>query len=586
MKHTVILSLAGGALASFTGNINYFSPSLNHPELGVSIRKVAARTYAKSPWDPKVLNFTHGVASGDPYEDSVILWTRIAPTSDNDKSNVTVSGHVDLFSHEVDDYIKASKAPVCVDWKISTTKDLKTLANSGTAYTSSDVDFTVKVEARKLQPFTQYYYQFTVCDSNNTSPLGRTKTIPAKDGKASQPIKLAVYSCSNYPFGFFNAYGNTVRKDSVDYVIHLGDYIYEYKNGDYGWGDAYGRVPEPNNEIHTLYDYRKRIAQYRTDLDLYASHQQFPWIPVWDDHEVADNTWKAGSAHLNNSEDSFLAAGGISADQRKMNAVRAYFEWMPIRQYDRDVTDVYYNTHFTQAISDDTNRSLMGPRQEQWFYRMLRESSRRGTAWRVVGNQIIFSRLNQSGSYNMDAWDGYQANRNRTFANLYDHKINNTLFLAGDSHASWVSDLVWLGEHAYDNVTGAGSVGVEFAGSAVSSPSPVGQNITLANANARSAAMVAANRELQWQDFYYRGYYELSIGYDAVNASFFGVPTTKTRNGYEISLSNFTVLAGANRLQRSVSHGVVESGALQSGKPTGTNLTHDTATGKWFVFKE
>lgn len=156
MKQTLALSFAGAALASFTGNINYFSPSLHHPELGVSIRKVAARTYAKSPWDPKVLNFTHGIASGDPYEDSVILWTRIAPTSDNDKSNVTVSGHVDLYSHEVDDYVKASKAPVCVEWKISTGEDLKTVADSGTAYTSSDVDFTVKVEAKKLKPFTTY----------------------------------------------------------------------------------------------------------------------------------------------------------------------------------------------------------------------------------------------------------------------------------------------------------------------------------------------------------------------------------------------------------------------------------------------
>jgi alkaline phosphatase D len=148
MKNALLLSLAGagGALASFASNINYFSPSLHHPELGVSVRKIAARTYAKSPWDPKVLNFTHGVASGDPYEDSVILWTRISPTSDNDKSNVTVSGHVDLYSHEVDDFVKASKAPVCVEWKISTLKDLTEASDSGTAYTSSDVDFTVKVK--------------------------------------------------------------------------------------------------------------------------------------------------------------------------------------------------------------------------------------------------------------------------------------------------------------------------------------------------------------------------------------------------------------------------------------------------------
>ena len=121
--------------------------------------------------------------------------------------------------------------------------------------------------------------------------------------------------------------GNTVRKDSVDYVVHLGDYIYEYANGEYGWGNSLERVPLPDREIITLYDYRKRIATYRTDLDLVASHQQFPWIPVWDDHEVADNTWRDGMAELNNTEDSFIREGGIAVDQRKLHAVRAYFEW-------------------------------------------------------------------------------------------------------------------------------------------------------------------------------------------------------------------------------------------------------------------
>lgn len=127
-------------------------------------------------------------------------------------------------------------------------------------------------------------YQFNICNSNNVSSIGRTKTIPSKGDKVNTSIKLAVYSCSNYPFGFFNAFGNPARKDSVDYVIHLGDYIYEDKNGDYGWGNSIGRIPLPDREIYTLYDYRKRLATYRTDLDLLLSRQQFPWIPVWDDH--------------------------------------------------------------------------------------------------------------------------------------------------------------------------------------------------------------------------------------------------------------------------------------------------------------
>jgi alkaline phosphatase D len=204
----------------------------------------------------------------------------------------------------------------------------------------------------------------------------------------------------------------------------------------------------------------------------------------------------------------------------------------------------------------------------------------------------VFSRINESIAYgdenplDYDAWDGYQANKNRTLAHLYDNKINNTIFLAGDSHASWVSDLVWLDTHPYDPETGEGSIGVEFAGSAVSSPCPYGQNITLANANNYSSLLTAANRELQWQDLYYRGYYEISVSKEAVNASFFGMPTIATRNGYEISLANFTVMNGANKLLRSgstVAGGVAESGSLKYGTVSGTNITNDTATGLYFI---
>ncbi|KAH0436334.1 alkaline phosphatase [Colletotrichum camelliae] len=595
------LALAITASAAFTGNLNYLSPSKHHASLGISIRKVAKRTYANSPWDPAKLNFTHGVASGDPYDDSVILWTRAAPNMENDKSNVTVSGYVPLYDHSTDNYVQKSDSPVCVDWKIATDDKLDSVVDSGTAYTSSDVDFTVK---------------FSVCNSNNTSPVGRTKTIPSKDAKVDSPVRISVYSCSNFPFGFFNAYGNPVRKESVDYVVHLGDYIYEYGNGEYGWGNSLDRIPLPDRQIYTLYDYRKRLATYRTDLDLLASHQQFPWIPVWDDHEVSDNTWRDGASELNNTEESFIMDGGVSVDQRKMNAVlpirqvdmddnlRIWRDFsfgnlfdlimLDTRQYDRAITDVYWNTDYVNSIKNEASRSLMGPRQETWFYRTLRDSSTRGAQWRVIGNQIIFSRMNESLSFgaenpfNTDQWDGYQANRNRTFEVLYEQNVSNNIFLAGDSHASWVSDLVWLGEHEYDQNTGSGSVGVEFAGSAVSSPCPAGQNISLANANVGSAWLTNANRELQWQDLFYRGYYELSIDYNAINASFFGIPTTRIKQGYEISLANFTVFAGENKLHRqngtTAVGGVAESGSLKNGRVVQTNITHDTASGDYLKY--
>lgn len=185
-----------------------------------------------------------------------------------------------------------------------------------------------QVEATGLQPFTQYYYQFTVCNSNNKSPVGRTKTTPNANDKTAA-VSVAVYSCSNYNFGFFNAFGNPARKNSVDYVLHLGDFIYEYAEGAYGWGWSIDRITQPNVETRTLYDYRKRHATYRADLDSRESFASFAWIPVWDDHEVADNTYRDGMADQNNTEASFIQYdiefGGerVSFDQRKMNAVRA-----------------------------------------------------------------------------------------------------------------------------------------------------------------------------------------------------------------------------------------------------------------------
>ncbi|KAL8688249.1 MAG: hypothetical protein Q9224_004932, partial [Gallowayella concinna] len=574
-----LLAGAGVAAASYATNLNYRSPSHNHPGLGLSIHKVNKRHAGSAAYPASQLNFTHGVASGDPYPNSVILWTRCAPMSDDVKSNATVTGYVPLYN-PVPIYGAAnetgppSTAPICLTYKVSKDKSLASTADSGTVYTSSDTDYTVKVEASGLSPYTQYYYQFSVCGSSNvTSPLGRTKTTPAANDLVTK-IALAIYSCSNFPFGFFNAYGNSARKDSVDYVIHLGDYIYEYANGEYGYGQSIGRIPLPNRQIYTLYDYRKRLATYRTDLDLLLSHQQFPWIPVWDDHEVADNTYRDGSSELNNTEASFIKDGGVSTDQRKMNAVRAYFEWMPIRQvemddnlriwrsfsigslldlvildtrqYDRSITDLYWNTHYVNTISNDAGRSMMGSRQENWFFNQLISSKQRGATWRVIGSQTVFSRLNESLAYgnvnplNFDAWDGYQANRNRTFQTLYENDIGNNIVVSGDSHANWVSDLVWLDHTPYNPSSGDGSIGVEFAGSAVSSPSPAGQNISIAAANNASRALIAANRELQWSELYYRGYFELHIGHDAVNASYFGLPTLINRNPNEISLANFT----------------------------------------------
>ncbi|PGH02272.1 alkaline phosphatase D [Blastomyces parvus] len=598
------LALAGLALspiasASFSYNLNYRSPSHNHPGMGIAINKVHKRNVPSAPFNPEDLFFTHSVASGDPYPNSVILWTRVSPTNESSDSNVTVSGTAPLYDHDNDRYVSVSTSPVCVEYKVAKDDKMRKVVTVGEVWTSSDVDYTVKVEATGLKPYTTYYYQFTVCNSKNSSPIGRTKTTPRKGDKVKKDINLSVFSCANYPQGFFNAYGNAARKDNADYVVHLGDYIYEYEEGGYGWGWSMDRIPQPaDHNIKSLLDYRKRYASYRTDADLVYSHQNFPWITVWDDHEVEDNIWKAGSSAMNNTEESFVKAGGISIDQVKANAVRAHFEWMPIRQvdmddslriwrnfeigdlfslimldtrvYDRSITDLYWNRVYLDKIRDEQSRSLLGPRQETWFYRQLKESAKRNVKWRVVGQQILISDIAYGEGYNPDAWDGYRANKNRTFSTILDNKIDNTIFLAGDTHASYVSDLVYTGHGEYDPKSGSGAIGVEFGGSGVTSPGPVGQNGTLAKGVETSKEFVKNSTPLQWQDSYYRGYYELKINHKRVIADFFGIPDIRTRNGKEIKLATFEVLDGANKLTRNEKGepvvGKAVGGALKTGE--------------------
>lgn len=222
------------------------------------------------------------------------------------------------------------------------------------------------------------------------------------------------------------------------------------------------------------------------------------------------------------------------------------------------------------------------------FYNKLSASAQRGSRWRIIGSQTVFSRINESivyGShaFNVDAWNGYQANRNRTLHHLTSNNIGNNIVISGDSHASWVSDLVWHDHSNYSSVDGSGSLGVEFAGSAVTSPCPYGKDLNIAAANNYSTWLTSNNVELQWQELYYRGYFELHLSYDEVNASYFGLPSILTRNAYEIPLANFTVKSGANRLQRPIAGGVAESGSLKFGAIKQTNITNDTATGQWSV---
>lgn len=238
--------------------------------------------------------FTHGVASGDPLADRVILWTRFVP-SGGTATNATVA------------------------WEVASDNAFNTIISHGTAKTGPKQDFTVKVDAKGLSPASRYFYRFSA--EGQQSPVGQTKTLPSTGAKHAS---MAVISCANYPQGFFNVYRELASRN-VDMILHLGDYIYEYADGVYSNDAAVanGRAIKPKNELVVIEDYRTRYALYRGDPDLQAAHAAHPFICVWDDHEICNNTWKAGAENHNEDEGDFEA--------RKEAAIRAYHEWMPIR---------------------------------------------------------------------------------------------------------------------------------------------------------------------------------------------------------------------------------------------------------------
>lgn len=456
-------------------------------------------------------DFLHGVASGDPLQDKVILWTRLTP--------------VDL------------SARLKVTWEIATDDQFKLNLKTGVVQTTKTDDFTVKVDATGLQADTIYYYRFHF--GNKTSLVGQTKTLPVSTNKVS----FAVCSCSNYPAGYFYVY-REIAKQNVDVVIHLGDYIYEYGSDGYATEDAekMGRtLPSDNNkEIIKLDDYRKRYALYRQDKDLQAAHQRHPFIVIWDDHELANDTWREGAENHQDNEGSF--------SDRKLAALQAYFEWMPIRPVSNtDHLNIYrqfnfgslvqltmldtriiardkqfeYKDYMTasgldaqkfQADLTDSKRTLMGYTQRDWLVDKLKQST---ATWNVIGQQVLMSkmwipaellvslgqitsrgtspdalakmnaqitelvtlklRLEQGDPtltiqekarvttlvpYNLDAWDGYYAEREFVYDKLaeFNKKI---IVLAGDTHNAWTSYL-----HSQKGKY----VGVELATSSVSSP--------------------------------------------------------------------------------------------------------------------
>ncbi len=411
--------------------------------------------------DPVYKPFYHGVASGDPLSDRVIIWTRVTPDT-----NTTGS--------------------VAVSWRIATDTNFTQVINSGTVTTTDSVDYTVKVDVTGLQPATWYYYDFHAF--GYYSLIGRTKTAPTGDNDS---VRFAVVSCSSYEHGYFNAYERIASRNDVDAILHLGDYIYEYAAGSYT-GNVTGRDYEPTNEILTLTDYRTRQSQYHLDPDLRFAHQQYPWINVWDDHETANNSWTGGAENHDS-----LTEGDWT--DRKSAAIQAYFEWLPIRPPNLNNNQQIYRkisygnlldllmidtrlegrdepvggilVPVTDPVINDTNRTLLGADQYNWLVNNMDSTN---AQWKIIGQQVMIAPMEGEFFFvryigNPDQWDGYRAERSKLLNDIMNKSIENVVVLTGDIHTSWANDIPL--DTNYNPITGAGSVGVEFVTTSITSAS-------------------------------------------------------------------------------------------------------------------
>jgi alkaline phosphatase D len=477
--------------------------------------------------------FRHGVASGDPLTDRVMLWTRVTPPA----------GHSDT-------------TPLDVRWQVASDEKMSNIVGRGTAQAAAERDFTVKVDAGNLKPGATYYYSFDT--GGEKSPVGRTKTLPVR---GAQRLRLGQVSCSNYPTGYFNVYRCLANRPDLDAVVHLGDYIYEFASTRYS-DPSLSRAVQPASEVATLADYRTRYAYYRNDPDLQAVHRQHPFIVVWDDHELANDAWSGGAGNHNASQGDWKV--------RQRAAYRAYLEWMPIRESSPNEIRLYRRFAFggladlimldTRGLRDqqvsptdkaaiaDPRRTLLGAAQETWLSETLRASQKAGIGWRILGQQILFSPLTIPGMNVMrpDVWDGYPAARERMFDTLESGRITDVAILTGDIHSSWALDVPrdpWTAA-TYDPKTSSGSRAVEIVAPAVSSPP-----MFSSQAQRDVAAMLQPlARHLKFLEGDSRGYVLLDITPKALQADWYFVPTVTQRTDQEKRAARFVCERGSSRL--------------------------------------
>ena len=443
--------------------------------------------------DSSLAPFYHGVASGDPTDTTVLLWTRITAEDD-------------LFP--------------AVSWEVATDTLFTDVVASGISSTDADHDFCIHVAASGLEPYRVYYYRFAY--AGYYSLTGRTLTLPSGP---IDSLRFAVVSCASLNAGFFNVYDILTRRNDFDAVIFLGDYIYEYATDGYGYNPVVDRPYDPGEEIIDLSDYRTRHSQYKLDAQLRLLHQNFPFICLWDDHEFADNAWNYGAEnHQPVSEGDWLT--------RVAAAENAYFDWMPVtrnadtifpysnyrafqlgdlmdlwvldtRIDDRDKQVSYFDLDW-----DDSSRHIISLTQRAWLFDGLKNSS---AQWKVIAQQVMVAPLTALGiPINDDQWDGYPKDQEALLQFLRDTIPSNKVILTGDIHSSWANDLA---TPSYTPGSGEGSAGVEFVGPSVTSPS-----MELGWAE---ETIMLMNEHIKYVDIEHRGWLMLDVNTQRVQGDYY-----------------------------------------------------------------
>ncbi|MFH8367244.1 alkaline phosphatase D family protein [Streptomyces sp. NPDC018031] len=499
--------------------------------------------------------FLHGVASGDPLPDGVLLWTRVTPEPGAEPGS--------------------GRGPqLDVEWQVAEDEAFGRIVAKGTVRASAAADHTVKADVRGLRPGTAYFFRFTAGGAQ--SPVGRTRTAPA-EADAAGSVRFGVVSCANWEAGYFSAYRHLADRRDLDAVLHLGDYIYEYGTGAYPEEKYAVRAHSPAHEITTLADYRVRHGRYKTDSDLQAMHRAHPVIAIWDDHEFANDAWAGGA------ENHTPGAEGDWA-RRVAAAKQAYFEWMPVRPsiagttYRRLRFGSLADLHLLDLRSfrsqqagvgsgavDDPDRTLTGRAQLDWLKSGLAASN---ASWKLVGTSVMISPVafgsvpahllgpiaellglpKEGLAVNVDQWDGYTDDRRELLAHLTDRGIDNTVFLTGDIHMAWANDVpVKAATYPFSR-----SAATEFVVTSVTSDNlddllhvlPGTLSVVAAG------AVKAANRHVKWVDMDHHGYGVLDVTAERAQMDYFTVSDKTDPGATSAWARSYRTRSGTQRVER------------------------------------